>query len=360
VFGRNSSVPLPDPAPAAGVFGVEDPRPAAAPAPIGPARRPVDLAEALLMKEVPGRPPAIDEPTQVLPVVATRQPRRPPPNGAAARAVIVYQERPRRPWLLWAFTVVLVALTVGVVLGQTIAFEPTYRSTANAQTAPPVPSPAASSPPAAGGASAGATASGPSPAAGTPIPLNEAWPDAQHHVTAPLGTVKTRVLEVTGPSTTLRLRGADLGDTLLDAATTDRSAVPRLTATKGAEKLELIQTGDPGTVGAEIRLNAKVTWTIRLTGGVGEQTVDLQTGHVAGIRLAGGTANVVLLLPQPKGTVPLSLTGPVGQLILRTRTGTPVRVRLGAGAATATLDGKIHQKVKPATTSPPPTPSPRS
>jgi hypothetical protein len=273
-----------------------------------------------------GSQAVINEPTQSLPTVK--------PLKVGARAVIVYQETVRRPWRLWAFTAVLVALTVGVVLGQTIAFEPTYRSGANAQAAvvPNAPSPAPSL----------AGSAGPS--------SSPAWPDAAHRATAALGAAKARVLEVVGSSAVLRVRSADLGKNLYDIGTLDRSAVPRLTTTKQGATLELIPTGDDGTVGAEIQLNSKVAWTLKLTGGLTEQSIDMQAGGVAGIQLSGGSAHTALLLPAPKGTVPLSVKGPLGDLTVTTRTKVPLRLKLTDGVNSAVVNGKPHRDVKPGTT----------
>jgi len=263
----------------------------------------------------PAPPVAGNEPTQVHPVVSSPPPVRPP--TVAARAVIVYQERPRRPWRLWVFTVALVALTIGVVLGQTAAFEPVYRPAAGAETV-----------------------------AASPSASEQPWPDAAHRVTAPLGKVRTRTLEVVGASAALRVRSADLGETLFDIATTDRGAVPVLTDSRRGSRLELTRTGEAGTAGAEIRLNAKVAWILRLTGGSTERNIDMRAGGLRSIEVNGGTAHVVLQLPEPKGTVPLSVIGPIGELVVRTKAGTPVRLRLGGGADTAVVDGNTHREVR--------------
>jgi hypothetical protein len=263
----------------------------------------------------PAQPAAGDESTQVQPVVSSPSLSRPP--TVAARAVIVYEDRPRRPWRLWVFTVALVALTIGVVLGQTVAYKPTYRQTAGADTVAPAPS--------------------------TP---DQPWPDSAHRVTAPLGKVRTRTLEVVGASAVLRVTSADLGETLFDIVTTDRGAVPVLTDDKRGSRLALIPTGEAGTAGVEIRLNAKVAWTLRLTGDAAERNLDLRSGGLRGIEVGGGTTHVVLQLPEPKGTVALSVSGPVGELVVRTRAGTPVRFRLGGGAESAVVDGNAHRQVK--------------
>jgi len=281
-------------------------------------RRPETLGD-LPKPQLPNAQPVLNEPTQALPTVA--------PLKVAARAVIIYQETVRRPWRLWAFTAILVALTAGVILGQAVAFEPTYRSNANANAAV-VPAPS------------------PSPSA-APTP---SWPDAAHRVTAPLGKAKARTLVVTGTSALLHVRSADLGRNLYDIATTDRSAVPRLTAAKDTATLELIPTGDQGTVGADIQLNSKVAWTLRLAGGLNEQSVDMQAGGLAGLELTGGSAHTALLLPTPKGTVPVSVKGPLADLTVVSRSGTPVRLKLTDGAGSAVIDGKPRRSPKAGTT----------
>lgn len=275
----------------------------------------------------------VDEPTQTLPVIAVDPPaprrRTPPAPGVAARAVIVYQPEPRRPWKLWVFTVVLVALTIGVVLGQTVAFQPTFRSASNAQ--------------------AGEVPSFGAPVVAVPSPSGQASPVAGQRVTAPLGSARTRLLEVVGDSTLLHIRSANLGDVLFSISAVNLSAVPKLVNTKRGPRLELVRTDVGGTVGADILLNAKVSWTVRLTGRSTEQDVDMRIGGLAGVELVGGAAHVTLQLPKPKGTVPLSVTGAVNELNVQTVAGTPVRLRLGSGAAVATIDGTTYRAVKPGT-----------
>jgi hypothetical protein len=269
--------------------------------------------------DLPRPQPVLNEPTQTLPTVE--------PLKASARAVIVYQDVVRRPWRLWAFTAVLVALTVGVVLGQTVAFEPTYRSS-NSANAAVVPPPVAS----------------PSPAP------TASWPDAAHRVTAPLGRTKARTLVLKGTSAVLHVHSADLGGSLYDIATTDRSAVPRMTSDKQAATLELIPTGDDGTVGADIQLNSRVAWTLRLSGGLNEQSVDMQAGGLAGLQLSGGSAHTSILLAAPKGTVPLAVKGPLGDLTVSSRTGVPLRLTATDGAGSAVIDGRSHPALKPGAT----------
>jgi hypothetical protein len=269
-----------------------------------------------------------DEPTQTLPVIAAASPappsQTPPAPVVAARAVIVYQPEPRRPWRLWVFTAVLVALTVGVVLGQTVAFQPTFRSSANAQ-------------------------AGEVPTFGTPVPSVPSPPVAGQRVTAPLGSAKTRLFEVVGDATALHIRSANLGNLLFSITAVDHSAVPKLVNTARGPQLELVRTDIGGTVGADIVLNAKVSWTVRLAGRSTEQDIDMRTGGLAGVELAGGASRVTLELPKPKGTASLSVTAAVQELDIQAAAGTPVRLRLGKGASVATVDGTTFRTVKPGT-----------
>ncbi|MBM2620715.1 hypothetical protein JIG36_34970 [Actinoplanes sp. LDG1-06] len=55
----------------------------------------------------------MSEPTQMLPLVTA--------PVVAAPAVCAHEPELRRPWALWVFTALLVALTIGVILGRTIA-----------------------------------------------------------------------------------------------------------------------------------------------------------------------------------------------------------------------------------------------
>ncbi len=289
--------------------------------------------------ELPGATPAppvtnfANEPTEKLPIITPAAPagaplsgRRPPPPRAAARAVIVYEPAQRRPWRLWVFTACLVALTIGVILGQTEAYQqPVGRS---------------------GGLAYGAV----------PDALQSAAPSAQvtpvagqQRVSAPLGKIRTRVLEVAGNATVLHIRTADLGEVLYDIKTIDASAAPRVTETPPGPRLEFVPTGVTGTVGAEIQLNVKVAWTLRLTGGATEQDIDMRAGGLAGLELAGGASRAVLQLPKPKGTVGLKVTGKVSSLAVRAGAAVPVRFKLSGGADTARVDGRTRKKVKAGT-----------
>ncbi|MFC7275858.1 hypothetical protein ACFQS1_17850 [Paractinoplanes rhizophilus] len=252
-------------------------------------------------------PPVIDEPTQKLKVLPTV------PQRVAARAVIVYEQAPRRPWRLWVFTAVLVALTIGVVLGQAEAFQPSSRRpSAQAAVVPPI-------------------VAGTVPAPAQPL-------------TAPLGKAKALVFEVTGTATVVHVASADLGDQLYSVIGIGGGAAPRVVDSPRGPRLELAQTG------VEVRLTSKVAWTVRLLAPATDQDIDMRAGGLAGIELGGVTARAALTLPKPKGTVKVTATKAVSELRVVTVGAVPVRLRLTAGADVAVVDGKTQRKVKPRTT----------
>jgi hypothetical protein len=265
---------------------------------------------------VPSRPAVLEEPTEKLPVIAPR---------VGARTVIVYE---RRSWGLLVLTGLLVALTAGVILGQTVAFQPR----AGVAAADVIPPSASASP-------------SPSPSSTTGA--------SGARISAPLGRTTALTFEISGAASSVSVVAADLGDRLYDIAVGDDSAVPAITATKSGPVLTFIRTGAPGRSGATVQLSDKVRWTLRFTGSTAEQSVDLRTGKLAALDLAGGTGRAVLRLPAPNGTVPLRITGDTGSLDLLTRDGVPVRLRLGQGAGSAVVDARTRTRLKATTITPP-------
>lgn len=287
-----------------------------------------------------------DEATQQYPVIAGRSaayppgtptPRRLPPPKVAARAVIVYEPEPRRRWGLWVLTVILVSLTVGVVLGQTVAYQP--RSVSAAAQTPPT-----------AGLDAPPSVGTPSNATPGQSPPGQTPPLTGQQVTAPLGKARAQQLEVSGHAAALTVRSVDLGDRLFDIAALDESAVPRVVSLKGGPRLEFVPTGAPGRIGAVIQLNSKVKWKLRLVGGADEQDIDMLAGGLAGIDLVGGAARTVLRLPAPTGTVPLTVSGALTEFDVHAGSTAPVRVRLRKGADSAVVDGKTRKQVTSGTT----------
>jgi hypothetical protein len=106
---------------------------------------------------------------------------------------------------------------------------------------------------------------------------------------------------------------------------------PRVTGGLGMVRLGLRPTAGGGPDTVLILLNRRVRWDIRLPSGAGEQRLDLADGRVA--RLDLGSAGLVeVTLPRPVGTVPVRLTGGVGDAVF-TGFG-PLRFSLRDGVGT--------------------------
>ena len=269
---------------------------------------------------------AFESPTQQLPQVAPKPPK---VLGRAVptKTVVVAEPEPRRRWGLPVFAAVLVALTIGVILGQTAAYQD---STVYASQRI-VPTPADySTPPVT------------PPAAAPTQPL----PATGERVSAALGKARKLRFDIAGTATQVTIRSVDLGDRLYDIATLDGSAIPKVVNHAAGPRLDIARTGATGRLGAEVQLNSRVHWTLRLIGGAAEQEVDMRAGGLAGIELIGGASRTVLRLPEPKGTVRLSVTGGISELDVYPAGKTPVRVRLAKGATDAVIDDKAQHKVK--------------
>jgi hypothetical protein len=255
-------------------------------------------------RPVSAPPPSVsfaNEPTDRLPIIKPR---------AAGRVQLIYEQQIRRPWRLLVFTVAIVSLTVGVVLGQTEAYQAPSRPAAAAQ-------------------------------ADTGIPQAPVVSETPSTLTAPLGDIRERRLEITGAAARLRVRTADLGEQLYTMIALDRGAAPQLTEAGDSTLLAL-----NGSVGAEVVLNAKVGWTLKLTGGATELDVDTRAGGLAGAEIGAAVSRGVLELARPAGTVRLAVTGVVGELTVRTEAGAPARVRLGKGAGRAMINGADQRGVE--------------
>jgi hypothetical protein len=156
-------------------------------------------------------------------------------------------------------------------------------------------------------------------------------------------------VEITGAATTLRIRTAQLGESLYAVTGFDPNVPPQVTDAGDGTVLALAP-GAIVTSGAEVVLNSTVAWTVKLTGGANEVDVDARAGGLAGAELVSAVSLGVLQLPRVKGTVPLTVSGPVGDLTVRTEVGAPVRVRVGQGAGRATVGGATRRDVKAGTT----------
>ncbi|MEV4622099.1 hypothetical protein AB0J74_25735 [Asanoa sp. NPDC049573] len=140
--------------------------------------------------------------------------------------------------------------------------------------------------------------------------------------------------------TTLILRVDDLGDDLYVVRTPDGSRIaPRVNADGGDVRLLVEDTGQAGPATVDVALHRAVRWHLRLGGGAEDEQVDLSGGDVSTVEFVAGVARISLTLPEPRGTVPVRMTGGAGDFQVRLTGDAPARVRVGGGAGSLVIDG---------------------
>jgi AcrR family transcriptional regulator len=89
---------------------------------------------------------------------------------------------------------------------------------------------------------------------------------------------------------------------------------------------------------ADLALNPAVPWDVDISSGAWRLRADLRGLLLGSFVASGGTADMTLLLPSPKGTVPVRVSGGAHKLTIRRPTGVAARVRVGSGVHRLTLD----------------------
>jgi len=157
----------------------------------------------------------------------------------------------------------------------------------------------------------------------------------QRHVLA--GALHGRTgafLIVRDAASRVEVRLADLPGLLYRISTpADSGLAPAVTGAPGRVRLGLRPTGADGPDTVEILLNRAVRWDIRLPAGAGEQHLDLAAGRIRRLELGSGAGLVSMRLPPPRGTVPITLAGGVGEVAVAVPADTPLRFHLRGGAA---------------------------
>lgn len=90
-------------------------------------------------------------------------------------------------------------------------------------------------------------------------------------------------------------------------------------------------------------LNATVPWTIELRGGVSRLRADLRDAELRGLDLRGGSSQLDLQLPVPKGPVAIRIVGGIGRLTVHRPTGVALTLKVVGGAGHVSLDGQAKR-----------------
>ncbi|MFI5837868.1 hypothetical protein ACIA5A_29745 [Micromonospora sp. NPDC051300] len=156
---------------------------------------------------------------------------------------------------------------------------------------------------------------------------------ATETLTAPRGDRRRAEFELADGLTSFTLRAADLGDDLYRIGAQDDAGVtPRPQVAGDRVRLRIEENGRSGPSAVEVVLNSRLTWRVRLVGGVREQRIDLGAARLAGVDLVGGASRTDLRLPPLDGTLTVRMTGGVSALTVSVPGGPPARVRVASGA----------------------------
>lgn len=187
----------------------------------------------------------------------------------------------------------------------------------------------------------GVTAAPSPPVSVQPSPTTTAAPSAE--ATTPAPTVPpftSGTFELTGNVTVLGVTIADLGADPVRVSTPDGSGLePKLSRDGSSVRLDPRPDGSKGSGRLDVRLNRRITWSLRMTGGMREATYALANGKIRRIDLIGGVATIDMALPAPDETLPIRMTGGVNTWTITTASRVPVTVLLRDGAGTVVLNG---------------------
>jgi len=88
----------------------------------------------------------------------------------------------------------------------------------------------------------------------------------------------------------------------------------------------------------EIDLQRAIPWLILVRGGASKVTAKLGDLELGAVDIRGGVSQIVLSLPKPRGTVPVTIRGGVDQLRITRPHGVAVRLLVGRGVSDLVID----------------------
>jgi hypothetical protein len=147
--------------------------------------------------------------------------------------------------------------------------------------------------------------------------------------------------ELAGDVTELNLTVGDLGNDPFQVSTPDGSGIrPRPTVDGDTVKVTVTSDGSKGSGRLDVRLNERVEWALRMTGGVTTGTFALAGAKVRRIDLTGGAARLDMALPSQDDTIDIRMSGGVNTWRITTEREVAVKVQLRRGAGEVVLNGR--------------------
>ncbi|GIF20372.1 hypothetical protein BJ973_001723 [Actinoplanes tereljensis] len=180
-----------------------------------------------------------------------------------------------------------------------------------------------------------------------PSPAASATPSPSVSAAATALPFTSGTFELSGNVVELNVTVADLGFEPVKFSTPDGSGLaPRLNLDGGTVKLDPRPDGSKGNGRVDVQLNSKVTWSIRMAGGVTRGNFTLGDAKLRRIDLDGGATRITMVLPTPDETMPLRMTGGVNTWQITTLKKVPLSALLRQGAGEVSLNGKKVRSLK--------------
>lgn len=164
-----------------------------------------------------------------------------------------------------------------------------------------------------------------------------------------LGSLAKAQLNLDFGADTVNVSAPSLGDDLYQAHFEYSPGEPVPTANldreKGVLSIEQNAHFNPfGVAGPHhdrlaIKVNGRIPWTVRISGGASQLTVDLGQGHLAGLRIEGGASKMDVTLPAAQGSVRVEISGGAGRMNLRAASGSVARITVTGGVGTLDVNG---------------------
>jgi hypothetical protein len=92
----------------------------------------------------------------------------------------------------------------------------------------------------------------------------------------------------------------------------------------------------------EIELTAALPWSLAVAGGLRDSTLDLTGLELIALGLRGGARELRILLPRPRGRVPVCIEGGVSSVTLVRPAGVAAVLQLVGGASRLAFDGERY------------------
>ncbi|MGK5682584.1 hypothetical protein [Actinoplanes sp. URMC 104] len=103
--------------------------------------------------------------------------------------------------------------------------------------------------------------------------------------------------------------------------------------------------GDRGSGEVDVVLDERITWTIRMEGGVRRGRFDMAAGSVRDLYFEGGAHTLDLTLPRQERQIGIRMAGGVHEWRIGTEGEFPVKVRVRKGAGEISLNGDRDRRV---------------